>query len=278
LDSYQYESNTLTWHDLSGNGNDFFWSNIPTTDYTKGFLNMNNLFLKGPVSSTLLNNNKFTIVLVINREIENKVVKDEDGEQYKYLLTVPGNEKNSFEISIDKENHINYHGDGNTIYRTENPIILYNKSVLTFTYENSRFSAFQDSIQLLSRHVGKFYFNNNNIIINKNKDLNINIYGFLSYNREISKAEIEGVRDYFITNTNKNNSTSSSTTTLLPIEDMFRLLTDPTLPTLRRVLKLPRRLVSCLMDCSPPSCLPFRTIGRRFGWRCRRIAEARSHT
>ena len=44
MDSYQYESNTLTWHDLSGNGNDFFWSNIPMTDYTKGFLNMNNLF------------------------------------------------------------------------------------------------------------------------------------------------------------------------------------------------------------------------------------------
>ncbi len=204
LDSYQYESNTLTWHDLSGNGNDFFWSNIPTTDYTKGFLNMNNLFLKGPISSTLLNNNKFTIVIVINREIENKVVKDEDGEQYKYLLTVPGNERNSFEISIDKENHINYHGDRNTIYRTENPVILYNKSVLTFTYENSKFSLYQDSIQLLSRQVGKFYFNNNNIIINKNKDLNMNIYGFLTYNRAISKPEMEGVRDYFITNTNKN--------------------------------------------------------------------------
>jgi hypothetical protein len=204
LDAYQYESNILTWHDLSGTGNDFFWSGIPITDYTKGFINTSNLDLKGPSSNVLLNNDEFTIILVLNEEIENKSQENSIVPDFRYLLSIPGNNKNSFEISINKENKLvlNLENDKNIV--SQKDITLFNKSVITITYKNGYINIYQDGVNILSTQVNNFYFNNNKVILNKNKDLNVNIYGLLVYNRVIKANEMAGIRDYFITNSNKN--------------------------------------------------------------------------
>ena len=204
LDAYQYESNILTWHDLSGSGNDFFWSGIPITDYTKGRINTSNLDLSGPSSNVLLNNDEFSIVLVLNDEIENKSQENSITSDFRYLLSVPGNNKNSFEISINKENKLvlNLENDKNII--SQKDITLFNKSVITITYKSGIINIYQDSVNILSTQVYNFYFNNNKVILNKNKDLNVNIYGLLVYNRVIKTNEMAGIHDYFITNSNKN--------------------------------------------------------------------------
>ena len=202
LDAYQYESNKLTWHDLSGTGNDFFWSAIPITDYTKGFINTSNLDLKGPESKVLLNNDEFTIVLVLNEEIENKSQENSIIADYRYLLSVPGNNKNSFELSINKDNKLVLNLDKNIV--SQKDITLFNKSVITITYKSGYINIYQDNIEILSTQTYNFYFNNNKVILNKNKDLNVNMYGLLVYNRVIKSNEMEGIRDYFITNANKN--------------------------------------------------------------------------
>jgi hypothetical protein len=204
LDAYQYESNILTWHDLSGTGNDFFWSGIPITDYTKGSINTSNLDLKGPSSNVLLNNDEFTIVLVLNEVIENKSQENSIVPDFRYLLCVPGNNKDSFEISINKDNKLvlNLENDKNIV--SQKDITLFNKSVITITYKSGEINIYQDGVNILSTQVNNFYFNNNKVILNKNKDLNVNIYGLLVYNRVIKNNEMAGIREYFITNSNKN--------------------------------------------------------------------------
>jgi hypothetical protein len=198
LDAYQYESNSTTWHDLSGFGNDFFWDNIPITDYTKGFINMSNLDLKGNSSNILLNNNEFTIIIVLNEDFENNNTSEN-----RYLLTVPGNNKNSFELSINKDNKLLLHLDKNKKIVSTKEVEFFNKSIIIITYKDSEINIYKDGKVIISTNTNKFYFNTNKVIFNKNKDLNMNVYGVLVYNRIIQTNEIEGIRDYFITNSNK---------------------------------------------------------------------------
>ena len=95
-DSYNYESNNTTWHDLSGNGNDLFWSNIPLTDYNKGSINTENMKLSG-FPSNKLSNNAFTILFCLNKNIVNNEIANNNDI---YLISFPGNDRYSFEIQM----------------------------------------------------------------------------------------------------------------------------------------------------------------------------------
>ena len=205
VDGYHYESNSETWQDLSGAGNDLFWSNIPIVDYTKGQLTTLPLKLKG-FSSNTLSNEQCSILFCLNKNIENKAsddsINEEDSLTNIYLISVPGNERYSFEIEF-KDNYL-YLINGTETYRTKNEVILYNKSLLTIMYDNGTIYILQDGNNILTEKVKKLYFSKDNILINRNKNLNFNFYSILFYNRLIDNKELDQIREYFITNQNKN--------------------------------------------------------------------------
>jgi hypothetical protein len=208
-DSYSYESNNTTWRDLSGNGNDLFWSNIPITDYTKGSINTDNMKLSG-FSSNKISNNKFSILFCLNKNIVNNIFKDnnvsdedENNELNEiFLISIPGNDRYSFEIQL-QDNYL-YIVCGKDKYKSKNEIILYNKSLLSIQYDNGTINIIHDGINILTANIRKIYFSEDSFIINRNKNLNYNFYSILFYNRLIDADELNDIREYFITNKNKN--------------------------------------------------------------------------
>jgi hypothetical protein len=204
-DGYHYETNILTWHDLSGKGNDLFFSTMPLIDYTKGSININNLKING-FSSNKISNNNFSILICLNKNYENSAsdieVDDKNNLMKFYLLSVPGNDNYSFELEI-RDNFL-YLICGNKEYRTHNEIVLYNKTLISLTYNNGHIIIYQDGVVLISEEISKVYFNNNKIVINKNKNLDINLYSMLVYDRTVNRKELNDIREYFITNKNKN--------------------------------------------------------------------------
>jgi hypothetical protein len=207
-DGYNYQSNIPTWHDLSGNGNDMFWSNIPKTDSTIGSLNTLGLKLVGFPSNKISNNN-FTILFCLNKNIENiasdNSVNEKNSNMDFYLINIPGNDRFAFELKI-KDNYL-YLINAKNEFKSKNELILYNKSLLSIIYDDNIIHVFLDGINIMSEKVNKLYFSNDTFIINKNKNLNYNIYGVLFYNRIVYKKELNEIRDYFITNKDKNFNT-----------------------------------------------------------------------
>ena len=212
-DGYQYENNTPTFHDLSGNGNDMHWTNIPLADYTIGSLNMLNSKLVG-FQTDKLSNEEFTILICLNKNFENVAsdnyvdniipnseTKDSVDEAL-YLISMPGNDRYSFEIMI-KENYI-YLINGKNKYKSKNEIILYNKSLLAITYKEQTINVFYDGLNIISQKVQKIYFSKDNFFVNRNRNLNYNLYSILFYNRVIDRDELNNIRTYFITNKDKN--------------------------------------------------------------------------
>ena len=222
IDGYHYESNTPTLHDLSGVGNDLFWSNIPNTNYTEGFMTMFNTKIIG-FPTNKMSNQKFTIIFCLNKNFENSASdefnnnleanseSDDNGSDFDannnslFLLSMPGNERYSFEIKF-KENYI-YLINGNDEYKSKNEIILYNKSILSVTYSKNIINIYHDGYNVLSQKIKNIYFSSDNIVINRNKNLNFNLYSILFYNRVIDKKELDDIRTYFITNQDKNFNT-----------------------------------------------------------------------
>ena len=222
-DGYKYENNINTWHDLSANGNDLFFSTKPTVDYTIGKININNIKITGFKSNKL--NKTFTCIFLLNHDIENENVKilnnidileedcssDKNNHNIKdtiiksYLLSIPGNDMYAFEVAlIDNYIYVYY---GNNIFKTNNKIILYNKTMITIELNNNILNILQDGINILSVNTPNMYFNGNNISINKNKNLTINLFAVLFYNKLVSKKELNNIREYFIKDNNKNFNT-----------------------------------------------------------------------
>jgi hypothetical protein len=219
VDTYKYESNNTTWRDLSGIGNNLFLSNIPTTDYTKGSMQIENIKITG-FPSNKISNDTFSILFCFNKYSLNnhslndldkndldKDSNDDDNDNASitdfYLLSLSGNERYSFEIKL-KDNFLYVICDEN-IYKSKNEIILYNKSLLSIQYNKGILYIIHDGIIVLKQKIRKVYFNENHFIINKNMNKNIqyNFYSILFYNRFIEINELNEIREYFITNKNK---------------------------------------------------------------------------
>jgi hypothetical protein len=202
LDGYSYESTSTTWRDVSGLGNDFVWSNIPITDYTKGSINCDNLKLTG-FETNKISNNTFSILFCLNKNEDNKENSSENSSEM-YLLSLPGNDRYALEVML-LDNYL-YIVCGKDKYKSKNEIILYNKSLLSIQYNDGLIYVIYDGMNILTENIRKIYFNNNAIIINKDKNLNYNFYSILFYNRIIENNELNDIREYFITNKNKNSN------------------------------------------------------------------------
>ena len=211
VDGYKYEINSTTWHDLSGHGNDLFWSNIPLTDYATKSINTLNFKLTG-FPSNKLSSESFTILFCLNNEIVNgrivngrkEVIEEENSHTESndhYFISIPGNDKYAFEIKLVKNEGITILCD-NTKFTSTRFLNLHNKSLIAITYNSGLLTILQDGVILLSQTIRKCYFNGNNIMINKNGNINVNLYSILFYNRLIANDELNDIREYFITNKN----------------------------------------------------------------------------
>ena len=79
----------------------------------------------------------------------------------------------------------------------------FNKASLSIIYKDNSINIFMDGMNILSSKIDKIYFNKNNFIINKNKNIELFLYSFLIYNKVLSSKELRDIREYFITNQNK---------------------------------------------------------------------------
>jgi len=203
-DGYNYQSNIPTWHDLSGNGNDLFWSTIPQVDLTVGSLSTLNQKVVG-FSSNKINSENFSILFVLNKIIENEAsdnaVNENNSIKDFYLISVPGNNRYSFEIKF-QDGYL-FINNGQKTYKSRNEVIIYNKSLLAIIYTNDIIHIYLDSINIMSIEIGKLYFSKDSFVINKNKNLNLNLYALLFYNKVINRKELNEIREYFITNKDK---------------------------------------------------------------------------
>lgn len=204
VDGYNYQANIPTWHDLSGNGNDLFWSNIPDSDLTIGSLSTLYQKLTGFPSNYISEN--FSILFCLNKKIENDIsdvkVDEKNSITDFYLISIPGNNRYAFEIKI-KDDYL-YLIEGKNETKTENKIIIFNKSLLAITSDGDEINIYLDGVNILNKKIDKMYFNKNNFVINKNKNLNYNLYAVLFYNRIVGNKELNEIRTYFITNKDKN--------------------------------------------------------------------------
>ena len=204
VDGFNYQGNTPTWHDLSGNGNDLFWSNIPMTDTTKGMLTIANNKLTG-FPANRLSNKDITIIFLINKNFEDETISSIDilSNEY-YLISIPGNSRYSFEVKLGKDNYLYVITDKET-HKSKNELLIYNKSQITIDYSKEKevLNIYLDGFNILSINNLKLFFSESNIIINRNNNLNYNLYSILFYNRIVPIQELNDIREYFITSKNK---------------------------------------------------------------------------
>ena len=223
-DASTYESHNTIFRDLSGQGNDLYFSNIPSGSIANGYIELDNTKIMG-FSSNKINNEAFTIFMMINQQNEmpkvnsiidqpfdndvsmpnNKINAQKNTNIYeKILLSFPGNNKYSFEIGI-YEDYLYVLNDKVKVKSSEK-LNYYNKASLCIVYENGTLNIFNDGINILSTSIDKIYFNNDRFLINKNKNIDMYLYAFLIYNKVVSSSELREIREYFITNQNKQSS------------------------------------------------------------------------
>ena len=218
-DAMSYESHNNIFRDLSGQGNDLTLSNIPTSNMSSGYIDLDNTKITG-FSSNIINNEAFTIFLIINKQndqpkvnslieenINNKELNKDTSKQNpdniyeKILLSFPGNNKYSFEISIYKD-YLYLFNDKIKVKSSEK-LNYFNKASLSIIYKDNSINIFMDGLNILNTKIDKIYFNKNNFIINKNKNIDLYLYSFLIYNKVLSSTDLKDIREYFITNQNK---------------------------------------------------------------------------
>ena len=200
IDSIDYNSNNNILHDISGNNNDLYLSNIPKKN--ENYIELTNSKIEG-FSTKNLNPSKFTIIFTINKindqnNIGNKLEKNNFS---KVLLSLPGNNNYAFEIEISNDYIYLIHN--NKKIKSNKSLNYFNKSIITVLYSDNMINVFNDNLNILNYKVNSLYFTDKPIIINKNKNVNLHLYNFIVYNRIIESKELNNIREYFITNQNK---------------------------------------------------------------------------
>jgi len=199
-DSIDYNSNNNILHDISGNNNDLYLSNIPKKN--EDYIELTNTKIEG-FPSNHLHSDKFTLIFTLNK-MNDDIPKNSNIQPNKFpktLLSIPGNNNYAFEIVIH-DDHIFLHTQNKKIKSTR-PLNYFNKSVITIMLNKNTLNIFNDNLNILSHKMESIYLNNKPIVINKNKNINLHLYNIIAYNRIVESSELKNIRDYFITNQNK---------------------------------------------------------------------------
>ena len=199
-DSIDYNSNNNILHDISGNNNDLYLSNIPKKN--ENYIELTNTKIEAFPASQL-NSKKFTIIFTLNKiqEENNHVSNLEKSNINKTLLSIPGNNNYCFEIIII-DDYI-YLLQNSKKIKSNKPLNYFNKSVITILYNNNTLNIYNDNVNILSHKIDAIFLNSKSLLINKNKNINLHLYNFIVYNRVVEAKELRDIREYFITNQNK---------------------------------------------------------------------------
>ncbi len=231
LDGYHASSSSKVWNDNSTYGNDLNWSMNPVVDSDNGFVNTNNNKLTGRTSTQLFGegDSSFTFIFMLSKtsdssssssnstsdssssllsEEEDYVDNSNDNQNTnkKVLLLVPGNNTYSLKLSLNVlKNKFIIDLPNSKSVQTKEDLVLNNETMITVIYTTGgNIQLYQDNNNLINSSCDKFYYSNTDQIqINPNKDLDINLYALLNYQRVVSTNELQLIRNYFIQNKNK---------------------------------------------------------------------------
>ena len=198
IDCIDYNSNNNILHDISGNNNDLYLSNIPKKN--DDYIELTNTKIDG-FPSNHINSDKFTLILTLNKIEENINTNAKLNNKEKVLLSIQGNNNFCFELLII-DDYI-YLKQENKKIKSDKQLNYFNKSILTILYDGNLLNIYNDNMNILSHKINKIYMNNKPILLNKNQNMNVYLYNFLVFNRMVETNELKEIRDYFITNQNK---------------------------------------------------------------------------
>ena len=201
-DANTYQGHNTIFKDLTGNGNDIYFSSIPTSELSNGYIDLNGVKIEG-FNSNEINNREFTIFMIINKQNDypkiNSLVNEEGNKNNKNiyeknLLSLPGNNRYSFELLIEND-HLVLKTDKNKI-KSKDKLNYYNKASLVIIYKDGKMNIFNDGINIISAKIDKIYFNSNKFIINTNKNIDLFLYSLLIYQRIGDDKELRDLRAF----------------------------------------------------------------------------------
>lgn len=246
LDGYHYESTSKTWNDLSTFSNNFTFSKNPFVNSSKGLVNTNGNVLTGPEASKIFSSQDkpFTFIMFMSQnddisEFSGDSKTSNQGEMP--LLYIPGNNSYSIKLTWDgaDQKFICYiPRDGKTLTSIESSIglTLNNKSMITIQYfTHGVLNIQQDGNRIISTQCDKLYFSTKDKVkFNPDGNLNMDLYAILNYDRILSKDELSKVREYFITNQNKDFSKTSTYSYTSDVPSNFYVSDDTSISSYNR--------------------------------------------
>ncbi len=212
LDGYHASATSKIWNDNSTYGNDLNWSTNPSINTSYGFVNTNNNLLTGRTSTQLFGdaNSSFTFIFVLNKNNATTILDEEeeinDSSNIKVLLLIPGNNTYSLKLSLDTDlNQFILDLPNSKSFKTSKNLVLNNETMITLVYTTGgSIQLYQDGNKLIGQGCDKFFYSTTDQIqINPNKNLDINLYAILNYERVVSVDEQKLIRNYFVQNKNK---------------------------------------------------------------------------
>lgn len=213
LDGYHTEANSRVWNDVSTFGNDLSWSSNPFIN-SSGSVNTNNNILSGRTSKQILgdSDSSFTFNIVMQTTSEDNDISGlselsgDDDNNTSTILTIPGNNSYSLRLVLDKStNTLILKLPNNKMLSSNAGLVLNNETMISIIYTTGgKIKLYQDGNIIIDDTCDILYYSSTDQIqINPNKDLNINLYAILNYERVVSVDELNKIRQYFITQQNK---------------------------------------------------------------------------
>ena len=272
-----YRLNSKTWMDESGNGNDGIFQMTPYVNANAhSSINTKSNSIKSSIASKIFGNisTKFTILFYFSTEQHNAP------NELVTVLKVPGNQNTCIEIKMNvKAGLISCSFDDNNYILSTGPNkhLVFGSNLIAVSYDSKtgNCAILQGGVEI----VKGIYKNKllpspqENIEINPNKNLVINLQGFMIYNDILSNNNYKELNDYFLKNNRKTNneiSTFGFQTDTQVIPSSSPHATDPSegvdnldmnyspyeiqddMPT-----KIPDQKKKCIKDCHE-RCNPFK--------------------
>ncbi len=242
LDGYHYDASSKNWSDLSTFSNNFSFSNNPFVDTSKGFVNTKGNVLTGPESSKVFGEKDypFTHIFILNQndDVNEFSGDDETSNQNEMtMLLIPGNNSYSLKLNwnANDKKFVCYLPSNQTL-DSNTGLVMNNKTMITIQYfTHGNLVILQDGNKILSTKCDKFYMSGSDKIkMNPDGNLNMNMYAILNYQRILSKDELNQVRDYFMTNQDKDFSQTSSYSYTSDVPSNFYVMDDNTVSSYNR--------------------------------------------
>lgn len=193
FDNNSYTGNTI-WKDLTGNGNDFKWSEKPQWHKTSGFNTFNKQLVGKKINHMGINPQDFSIVIFSQSKVNSSgtifQIKDENN-NIKLEVNIDTNKQSIIVKTGSKIKEINL-----GLVSTMDLIITLNiKSQTMSMYINEINAIKNENLTISSQSMG-----NSELMLNPTKKWKASLYNILLYNNELSQNEIKQINNYLIYN------------------------------------------------------------------------------